>query len=166
MGADNTYGEENFNPKNLKMKSTILNIKKRVVVVEIPEGSEITVIGNDKEVYYAIKNDGRENYTKIADGKEWRLIGNYSEDILKAFLHQSIHTGLFAHYVKDIPVNTYCYKSALDSFISAIESNGFTWNSENPYTQKPYEGADDYDVWKEFEAKNFHPEQCLLFEML
>ncbi|WNI34739.1 hypothetical protein [Chryseobacterium sp. SG20098] len=47
-----------------------------------------------------------------------------TEDIAKGFLHQSIHTGLFAHYVKDIPVNTYCYKTALEAFGAVIYASG------------------------------------------
>jgi hypothetical protein len=56
-------------------------------------------------------------------------------------------------------------KSDLQSFISAIEANGFTFG-ENPYTKKPCEGCDNYEVWEEYEKTNFNPEKTLLFEIL
>lgn len=62
-------------------------------------------------------------------------------------VHQSLHTGLFAHYVKDIPVNTYCYNKALESFVSSIQSQGYFWG-KNPY------------------GKFFNPEKTLIFEIL
>lgn len=50
---------------------------------------------------------------------------NLTEEQAAEIVDSSIHTGLFAHYVEDIPVNTYCYEQALDSLVILIESKGY-----------------------------------------
>lgn len=62
---------------------------------------------------------------------EYGRISEITEQKASEIVDESIFTGLFAHYVKDIPVNTYCYKNALDSFHILLESLGVLW--ENPY---------------------------------
>lgn len=134
------------------MKSTILKLKERVVVVEgdVFEIPEYTQMWLEDKIKLICK--GSELSEEIAKGLSERT----------GERHPSYQGDWYIDYSDD---DKMC-DSALDSFISAIEANGFTWNSENPYKQKPYEGADDYEVWKEFESKNFHPEQCLIFKIV
>lgn len=53
------------------------------------------------------------------------LVKYMTEKQFAEVLDRSVHTGLFAHYVTNIPVNTYCYKSGLESFESLIKSLGW-----------------------------------------
>ena len=52
------------------------------------------------------------------------FIHNITEKQASTIVQQSIHTDLYAHYVKDIEVNTFCYKSAIQSLHSLLESQG------------------------------------------
>lgn len=65
-----------------------------------------------------------DEYTPVAK------VSEMSEDQFGEVVESSIHTGLFAHYVKEIPVNTYCYKSCLESFESLVRSLGwYLWHN-------------------------------------
>lgn len=173
------------------MKTLELELNKRLLIVEAPEG-ELTAIGNDKEVHYAIKKYGKESYIKIANGKTHKLICKGSEltdGKIRHYLHESIYSGLFAHYVKDIPVNTYCYNSALESFISAIEAKGYYWKdvpwdfplvedygyqtSSSPEVERGwmYEGGEEkyhevLKAYEEAESRTFNPEKTIIFEII
>lgn len=158
------------------MKSTILNIKKRVLVVEMPRISNYQV--SEHYLRVQLENGDSEliygKYDIICGGSDLSEDKLIELDIIETKPYGSPPFFCTLDYTRKgknkdgfNPGN--CAPNGrqfTDSFISAIESNGFTWNSENPYTQKPYEGADDYEVWKEFESKNFHPEQVILFEIL
>ena len=47
-----------------------------------------------------------------------------NEKEASSIVQQSIHTKLYAYYVKDIEVNTFCYESAIESIHSLLESQG------------------------------------------
>lgn len=71
---------------------------------------------------------------------------------------------------RDYNKNTFQHNSALDSFISAIEANGYYWK-DNPEKNKAHitsvQGSKDaYERFMEAESKTFHAEQCLIFEIL
>lgn len=121
------------------MKTLELDLKKKVLIVDLPERYEFTAIGNDKEIYYAIKLD--ENYTKISNGKEWKFICKGSElteeiasglvnsdDDYGVVMYQNYRTTSMSYFDEQI--------TALESFISMIESKGFYW-MENPI-EKPH----------------------------
>ncbi|MBE4949930.1 hypothetical protein [Chryseobacterium culicis] len=93
-----------------------------------------------------------------------------TEDIAKGFIHQSIHTGLFAHYVKKIPVNTYCHKTALEAFDTVISAYGYHWG-ENPVKFKENEmnwekRHKNRIEWERAESRTFTPEKCIIFEIV
>ena len=100
------------------MKTATLTLKRNVLVIEAPEGTYFEVF--EHGIYF---KDHLNAERKFIEGS-YTLLGKpdeiKEEDVAK-FVHQSIHTNLFAHYVKGIPVNTYCYKTALESFNSALE---------------------------------------------
>lgn len=77
--------------------------------------------------------DGR---IKLPTNIEYQELGRVKYMTKEQFykvLDNSIHTGLFAHYVKDVPVNTYCYLSGMDSLHSLVNSLGwYLW--DNPYS--------------------------------
>lgn len=83
------------------------------------------------------------------------------EDAME-LVEQSIHSGLFAHYVKGIPVNTYCYKTALDSFHSALESEIY-WNV-NPIDIKGQTFSNEHEnKWQQAQEKTFDRNRTLIF---
>lgn len=137
------------------MKSLELELEKRILVVEDVVTGSLDNYYNE----YIEKNPGK--YLKfICKGSE------FTNEIAKILVHQSLHTGLFAHYVADIPVNTFCYKSALDSFISAIEAKGWYWkNPLGDYSQALKRHIVS-GSWQEAEEKTFHPEKCLIFKII
>lgn len=62
----------------------------------------------------------------------WQFINtckDISEEQAKEVVDESIHTGLFGHYVKGIPLNTYCYKTASEAFQSLLQANEIPENS-------------------------------------
>ena len=78
------------------------------------------------------------------------LVKYMTEEQFAEVLDRSIHTGLFAHYVKDIPVNIYCYKSGLESFESLIKPLGW-YLFENPNDKQC--GTIE---WQEAESKTLY----------
>ena len=90
-----------------------------------------------------------------------------TEEIASELVDKSIYTGLYAHYVDKIPVNTYCYNSAIESFISGVESKKFHWLKHNVkrfslYDPRSKTGCHDLEEeyivtkqWQEAEEKTF-----------
>ncbi len=80
--------------------------------------------------------DGKDTITErltelLKEYEHYSVVREMTEEQFVEVLDRSIHTSLFAHYVKDVPVNVYCYKSGLDSFSSLVCSLGwYLW--ENP----------------------------------
>lgn len=111
--------------------ATIDLLKKDLLIVELPRKSDVEIFPNSIEIYNQFT--GQEETIKGS----YTLLGKpdeIKEDDAKELVEQSIHTGLFAHYVKDIPVNTYCYKTAIKSFNSALASEIYWKNPlEEPY---------------------------------
>lgn len=177
------------------MKTLHLTLAKELLIVEVPTGLLIqeddwymddcnmirqSVIEYDEDYW-----NRRPDYIKIPNClismiKDLNFTckaTDLTEDIAEELVHKSIHTGLFAHYVKDIPVNTYCYKSALDSFKSAIEANGFHWG-RNPY-QNDWDELCEWgyvaidgktcsksDRYEKAKNKTFNLKQTLIFEKI
>ena len=113
------------------MKTKVItSLKKELLIVELPRKSDVEIFPNSIEIYNQFT--GQEETIKGS----YTLLGSpdeIKEEDAKELVEQSIHTELFAHYVKDIPVNTYCYKTAIDSFNSALESEIY-W--ENPISKQ------------------------------
>lgn len=111
------------------MKTTEIKylLKKPILVVELPEGAEITAIGNGHEVFYAVKDYGKESYTKIADGKQWKLLGKrdeIKEEDAEKLVEKDPWVMSFKSYrdyssKKVVKYNTLI--TALESFNSALE---------------------------------------------
>lgn len=154
------------------MKQLELNLNKRLLIVEMT--GEL-----DSANVFSWNN---QHVEKICEGSD------LTEDIAKGFLHQSIHTGLFAHYVKDIPVNTYCYKTAIEAFEAVIYAYGHHWG-ENPHRNKDsrfktndpvcFLGTNDCRhssgkkekycqcySYREAKSRTFNPEKCIICEIV
>lgn len=141
------------------MKTLELKLKKDVLIVDLPQEiqnfKEVTITNN---VLFADGKGNRtclfikfrdkldsENTNEYLEKGFKRFILDYiegefeykckgselTEEIASELVDKSIHTDLYAYYVDNIPVNTYCYNKAVESFISAVESKDFHW-LENP----------------------------------
>lgn len=103
------------------MKTLELKLKKDVFIVDAI---------NEKIAYGIIF---QKLGAKTVSDYEFTCKGSeLTEQIASELVDKSIHTGLYAYYVDNIPVNAYCYNSAKEAVISKVESKGFYW-LENPY---------------------------------
>ena len=138
----------------------ITSLKKELLLVELLENGYYEEYCDGIEVRAFLTDEvlTLTNYTLLGKPDEIK-----EEDVAK-FVHQSIHTNLFAHYVKDIPVNTYCYKTALDSFHSALESEIY-WdvNPIPPFAKQGEEISVTYTKWNEAQEKTFDRNRALIF---
>lgn len=145
-------------------------LKKELLIVEIPEDTQFDIL-----VKKPLWKDG----IKFLTGKEeefYFIVGSYTllgspdeirEEYARPLVKQSIHTGLFAHYVKDIPVNTYCYKTAKESLLSAIETV-IHWDV-NPFGEydkinwfKASENTPTMQEWNEAETITFDRKRSII----
>lgn len=125
-------------------------LKKEILIIELPRLCDYHA--SERKLWIKDTQNGEELTVKGS----WDVLGKpheISEDDARELVHQSIHTGLFAHYVKGIPVNTYCYKTATESLLSAIETVIF-W--ENPLGEsEPSEPECECDeCYEDFEIKH------------
>lgn len=149
------------------MKSTILNIKKRVLVVEIPRLADYEFINRESK-YLRVGNE--EINLNISTFSKIDLIckgSELTEDIAKNYvLSYSVN---YEFVFKDHEGDDYGCETALDSFISAIEASNYYW-SENPEKKSRFNPEEfiqeEYERFMEAESKTFHPEQVILFEIL
>lgn len=105
--------------------------------------------------------DGKDTITErlaelLKEYDHYSVVKEMSEEQFEEVLDRSFHTGLFAHYVKDIPVNIYCYKSGLESLESIIKSLGW-YLFENPVSENPSkECMGDALSWDQAESKTLY----------
>ena len=95
------------------MKEIIETSKGRFVVLDeseldFKEKKGITYVYNNR---YLIDWHNRINLSEL------------TEEQASSIVQQSIHTKLYAYYVKDIEVNAFCYESAIESLHSLLESH-------------------------------------------
>ncbi|WP_079242621.1 hypothetical protein [Chryseobacterium indologenes] len=152
------------------MKQLQLELNKRLLIVEFDDKEHLeNVISCDKQGVRFCSDDD-EPTKLICKGDE------LTEDIAKGFLHQSLHTGLFAHYVKDIPVNTYCYKTALEAFDAVIYAYGYHWGEKPEPSHYDYQNDDcetdftqyylEHEKWEKYQSRTFNPSKCIIFEII
>lgn len=159
---------------------TIKTDKAEVLVCELPEG--IDDIDNDVFVnnfgnHIRYWDKGKDYLIDLPDGN-WQLLGrlpDITEYKADQVVVKSNHTGLYAHYVKYIPVNTYCYKESADSLYSLLRSNDIYF--DNPFGKEPdsrnefYRDAlgitsnywSDLLEWQEAQSKVWDKERTYLF---
>jgi hypothetical protein len=145
------------------MKTLELELKKKVLIVDESDFD-----------YYELSKNGI--YFKLEKGDRYYLGWEFeflckgselTEEIASELVDKSIHTGLYAYYVDNIPVNAYCYNSAKEAVISKIESKGFYWLKHNVrsfslYDPRSKTGCHDLEEedtitkqWQEAEEKTF-----------
>ena len=149
------------------MKTLELKLKKDVLIVEIPRLADYEFINKECK-YLKIGNEEIKLNASTLDKFEFLCKGSdLTEEIASELVHKSIHTGLYAYYVDNIPVNAYCYNSAKEAVISKVESKGFHWLKHNikPFSlYDPRSKTGCYDLeeeeivkkqWQEAEEKTF-----------
>ena len=149
---------------------TISKLKKELLIIETPKDSLMGVFPK-----LILVNDRRTGEFHQVKGS-YTLLGSpddLKEEDVKDLVEQSIHSGLFAHYVKGIPVNTYCYKTALDSFHSALESEIYWEKHDIPIPYSTRKGFDEWDEngklyddvlrYQEAENRTLDKKQTLIF---
>ncbi|TDX83974.1 hypothetical protein [Epilithonimonas xixisoli] len=158
------------------MKSTILNINKRVLVVETPRIYDYYIY---EDALYIFGNDTKENFRMsgkfdlICKGSE------LSEEIAKGLVvggYCSSNGQFLYKYYNALYDDEDSCTSALDSFISAIEASNYYWE-KNPI-EKPAKNDlngsfftmqtnfHQEKAFDEAESKTFHPDRTLIFEIL
>lgn len=111
--------------------------------------------------------DGKETITErlaelLKEYDHYAVVKEMTEEQFCEVLDSSIHTSLFAHYVKDVPVNIYCYKSGMESLSSLVRSLGwYLWENpvqvsiaSMPATEQAYRQLDA--DWQEAESKTLY----------
>lgn len=131
----------------------------------IPYGKEVNYeVPGTKESYGYEETEG----FALPHGN-WRHLGavnDVSEEQADRFVDKSIYTGLYGHYVNDIPLNIYCYKNALESFNTLLTANGVYF--ENPcriYIDVEKRGDNLMD-WHKAQDKVWDKERTYLFKKI
>lgn len=148
--------------------ATIDLLKKDLLIVELPRKSDVEVFPNSIEIYNQFT--GQEETIKGS----YTLLGKpdeIKEEDVSEFVEQSIFTSLYGHYVSGIDVNTYCYKNALESFNSALESEIYwenPWGDRMPIFVEASPSAFKFvekekERWKEAQEKTFDKNRTLIF---
>lgn len=123
------------------MKTKIISkLKKEILLVKLPEHGGYNLNKNRIAFYDNFKKERlhiKGSYTLLGTPDEIK------EEDVKDLVEQSIFTSLYGHYVSGIDVNTYCYKTAIKSFHSALESEIY-WDVN------PFEKPDNYDLWSKY----------------
>lgn len=159
-------------------QKTITTDKATLLVVELPEGAKfIRIETNQAVVPYGQEVNYEVPATKESYGYEetevfalpegnWQLLSrlpDITEEQADKVIDKSIHTGLYAHYVKDIPVNTYCYKESSDSLYSLLQANEVYF--ENPvkfFNNKEIEANGSLLDWHEAQSKVWDKERTYI----
>jgi len=166
------------------MKTLEIQTNKRLLIVEgeiekiidVQPGFNTGVIEDKK--FIAIKGKAK----LICKGSE------LNEEIAKGLVEKVMNNQHYQNYNSKSVVDRWC-KTALESFISAIEAQGWFWgqNSLGEPKMSDYgwyasghpeedsgwmyeEGEDEYykafKKWQEAEAKTFNPDKSLIFEIV
>ena len=141
-------------------------LEKELLIVQLPHRTtDFSVVNNDEATLICAFHE-YEGCLKMKEiPKGYTLLGKpdeIKEEDAVEIVQQSLHTGLFAHYVKDIPVNTYCYKTATESLLSAIESVIF-WDV-NPIDIKGQTFSSEHtNRWEEAQSRTFDRNRTLIF---
>lgn len=162
---------------------TITTDKSTLLVVELPEGAKPHNSHCDAILYTLPDGYVETEYPVESDGSwEWKLLGrlpDITEDQAVRAVDESIHSGLYAHYVKEVnPPNVYRYRSSRDSLASLLTSHEVYF--ENPLGEDPKITNGEYDdngfgdidkrqfkedlkSWQEAQSKVWDKERTCLF---
>lgn len=150
------------------MKQIELSLKERLLIVEYEDEKEC--------IFKVYREYGTLNAQALCKGSE--LTEQVAKELVNNFLEEMGHEA-FEHYnvtENDLEENHWVgvAESALQSFISSIEAQGYYWG-ENP-VRKPdmspkskkdiWEDAYQFERWQEAESRTFNPEKSIIFKIL
>ena len=149
------------------MKTLELDLKKKVLIVEIPRLADYEFINRECK-YLKIGNEEIKLNASTLDKFEFLCKGSeLTEEIASELVDETIMYE--KHKVKCYRYRSYiegfvAFDNAKESFISAVESKGFYW-LENPIVNKPMSynlplykignRCDNLKKWQEAEEKTF-----------
>ena len=146
-----------------EIKQLELELKKRLLIVEVGE--------NDLEDFskrkYYFSYEGKNPIKLICKGSE------LTEDIAKGLVNiidfEVSGKFIMQKYSNYKDIRSSYRSTALESFISGVESQGYYWG-ENPRGETiPMAFEKDTlcrQLWQVAESKTFNPEKTLIFEIL
>lgn len=167
------------------MKQLELNIKKRLLIVEAPEHSDMDCpfeILPNKGFKYLVFSQCKGNIIsryKLPDG-DWKFLckgPDFTEEIAKGLVDNETfyyydgseaprYKNYLHQYEDDLnwASTTNYFELALDAFISAIEANGFFWG----YKEQNTDGVKMFgELYQEFidDLKTFNIDNVKIFEI-
>lgn len=143
------------------MKQVELNLHKRLLIVEFEDMDHLENVISCGKQGIRFCSDDKKLVGLICKGSE--LTEEVAEDLVDIF-----DLSYYVHYNGH---NRRSYKlTALDSFISAIEAQGYYWG-ENPviFDDNEIDFNKRYEIrinWEKAESRTFNPEKTLIFEIL
>lgn len=160
------------------MKQLEIKTNKRLLIVEFPEMPE--VYKHNKEfIFFKFKKENEYNNGAIRVGfekiKEICKGPDLTEELAEEFskhVKSSHGEDGFINYLYESKEIVYspAFVTALESFISAIESKGYHWG-ENPVKFKENEmnwekRHKNRIEWERAESRTFNPSKCIIFEIV
>lgn len=140
------------------MKQLQLDLKERLLIVESENANEFFIMDKMPAGTYKIICKGSDITEDIARG----LIPN---DLGFLFDGDSKEYHAYPDYKNiDHPFEDKSFDTALESFISAIESKGYHWGESKDLIK--YKHVPNSPMYKESESRTFNPEKCLIFEII
>jgi hypothetical protein len=164
------------------MRQQILNLKKKLLIVELPERSQFVSVEGD-ELYYTAPFLGMSeigHFTKL--NFPVKLIGKLTEiteeqfaDFISSKWMLTTNSDNVLRYKDYMAVfDPYNKKTAKESFFSYLEANGVYFENPLDWEKKAYFlkdsenswGHDDLKRWQEAEGKVLNLNTCYIFEIL
>ena len=146
------------------MKTLELKLKKDVLIVEIDNKCDITI--NKDGIYFYFLNGWvkcfKGNYNILCKGSE--LTEEIASELVDFWQNTANDGFIYENYKTNLPKK----ETAVESFISAVESKGFHWLKHNVrsfslYDPRSKTGCHDLEEeetitkqWQEAEEKTFH----------
>lgn len=157
------------------MKHLELNMKKRVLLVELPKDSIIKSIDHAwKELHYKtpLTNEYHIERWSFPHDRRYSIIGKLSDLKEEDFAELVEKTDNPFHYGQGFRFIKYgtddqCTETAKESFESAVEAAGYSL--KNPFDDRKLgmTFASEYqNRWQIAETQTFHPEHTYIFEIL
>lgn len=159
------------------MKQIELELKERLLIVELPnKDCEFGGLLKNRNLYFFTEKMDSEDYPVciplpydcelICKGSE--LTEQVAKELVNNFLEEMGHEAFEYYNVteNDLEENHWVgvAESALQSFISSIEAQGYYWG-ENPFNERINAGY-TYEKWQQAESRTFNPEKSIIFKIL
>lgn len=123
-------------------------------IVELQLNKRLLIVESEAE-YFGCKYP---NITRICKGSE------LTEDILRKYCKEVVTIHFTGRLTGGYDNGNGKPVTAMESFISAIESKGYHWGENE--SLKKYRHVANSRMFKEAESRTFHPEKCIICEIV